>query len=202
MALLSKQDILRGLEKIDAAAKRNGITIDLSIYGGAALALSFDMRNATRDVDAVVNGSPDFLRTVSRQIAEEERWPEDWINDGVKGFTSGQEKMELMKNFDGSAGGLRIYVPAPEYLFAMKCMAMRPEGIDGSHDISDIALLAKVIGIRNAQDALALVEDFYPSAMIPPKVRFGVEEIMDRIVKLNVPETESPLPAENESPKT
>ncbi len=183
MVLLSKEDILRGFRKIDALARKAGVIVDLSVYGGAALAIAFDMRLATRDVDAVVHGNPDFLRKAAREVAMEEGWGEDWLNDGVKGFTSGKEQMRLMDEFPaaGNAGGLRIHLPSPEYLFAMKCMSMRPEGIDGSHDISDIEALAGEAGIRDAKTALALVEAFYPAARIPPKVRFGVEEIMDRI---------------------
>ncbi|MCL2831185.1 MAG: hypothetical protein FWD77_10730 [Betaproteobacteria bacterium] len=155
MTLLKKEDILRGLQKIDARAKEAGIIVDISIYGGAALA-----------------------------IAAEEGWPENWLNDGVKGFTSANENMRLMERFDASdSGGLRIYTPAPEYLFAMKCMAMRPEGIEGSHDISDIESLADIAGIRDAEMALNIVESFYPASRIPPKVRFGVEEIMERMAK-------------------
>jgi hypothetical protein len=133
-------------------------------------------------VDAAVRGSPDFVSAVATDIAEEEGWPSDWLNDGVKGFLSTGEDMLLMENFPGSPeGGLRIHVPSPAYLFAMKCMAMRPEGLDGSHDISDIEALADIAGIENSSDALSLIEGFYPSSRIPPKVRFEVEEIMERL---------------------
>jgi hypothetical protein len=180
--MLTKDDILRGLGKIDRRAREQAIVVDLSVYGGAALALAFNIRHATRDVDAVVQGSPDFLRAVAAEVAEEEGWPEDWLNDGVKGFTSANERMQLMESFQASPeGGLRVYTPAPEYLFAMKCMAMRPEGIEGSHDVSDIEALADAAGIKDAETALALVEAFYPASRIPPKVRFGVEEIMERL---------------------
>ena len=119
MAMLKKDDILRGLRKIDSKAKEAGVIVDLSVYGGAALALAFDIRRATRDVDAVVHGAPDFLRRVAAEIAVEEMWPSDWLNDGVKGFTSGKEKMRLMESFEASpTGGLRVHTPAPEYLFA------------------------------------------------------------------------------------
>jgi hypothetical protein len=76
---------------------------------------------------------------------------------------------------------LRIHVPTPQYLFAMKCMIMRPEGIDGSHDISDIKALAVAADIKSAEDALALVSSFYPASRIPPEVMFGVEEIMEQL---------------------
>lgn len=184
MALLKKEDILRGLRKIDVKAKAANIVIDLSIYGGAALALVFDLRHATRDVDAVVRGKPDFLRQAAIEVATEEGWPQDWLNDGVKGFTSAHEKMRLMEDFEASTvGGLRIHTPTPEYLFAMKCMAMRPEGLEGSHDISDIEALADAAHIVDAPAALALVQEFYPAARIPPKVKFGVEEIMERVIE-------------------
>ncbi|MDP2370010.1 hypothetical protein [Rhodoferax sp.] len=182
MTMLKKEDILRGLRKIDEMAVSAGVLVDLSVYGGAALAIAFNIRHATRDVDAVVHGAPEFLRLAARKVANEESWPEDWLNDGVKGFTSSNEKMRLMEDFAASpAGGLRIHTPAPEYLFAMKCMAMRPEGIEGSHDISDIEALAEAAGIGDAASALALVEAFYPASRIPPRVRFGVEEIMERM---------------------
>ena len=180
MPMLEKDD---GLRKIDARAKEAGIIVDLSVYGGAALAIAFDIRRATRGVDAVVHGAPYFLRHAAAEIAIEEKWPLDWLNDGVKGFTSANEKMRLMENFAACAsGGLRVYVPVPEYLFAMKCMAMRPDGLDGSHDISDIGALADEACIKDAAEALSLVEAFYPAARIPPKVRFGVEEIMERVL--------------------
>jgi hypothetical protein len=183
MAMLTKDDILRGLRKIDVAARASGILVDLSIYGGAALAIAFNLRNSTRDVDAVVQGSPQFLRKAASDVAEEEGWPQDWLNDGVKGFLSDNEQMFLMERFTaGPEGGLRIHVPTAEYFFAMKCMAMRPDGLEGSHDISDIEALATKIGFKTSAEALSLVEEFYPSSRIPPKVRFGVEEIVERLV--------------------
>jgi len=183
MAMLSKDDILRGLRALDLKARKAGVLVDISIYGGAALSLVFNARPATRDVDAVVHGHPQFLRKAAAEIAEDEGWPTDWLNDGVKGFVSANEKMEMMALFGGSEeGGIRIHTPVPEYLFAMKCMAMRPEGVEGSHDISDIEMLADIIGINDADEALSIIEQYYPSSLIPAKVAFGVQEIMERIV--------------------
>jgi hypothetical protein len=183
-AALSKADILRGLRRLDALAKAAGLVVDLSIYGGAALCLAFDARDSTRDVDAVFRGATRFVRAAVAEIARAEGWPEDWLNDGVKGFLSASEEMRLMREFPAAGGtGLRVFTPAPEYLFAMKCMSMRAEGMDGSHDISDIELLAEIAGIADADAALKVVEQFYPAARIPAKVEFGVREILERVVE-------------------
>jgi len=196
MAMLKKEDILRGLRKLDDKARASGVLVDLSIYGGAALAIAFDIRHATRDVDAVVRGNPDFLRTVAAEIADDEQWPKDWLNDGVKAFTSAKEQMKLMTGFAATPeGGLRIHVPTPEYLFAMKCMAMRAEGIEGSHDISDIRALAIEAKIRTVEEALSLVEAFYPAARIPPKIRFAVEEIMEQLTVPSAAAAQARAPA-------
>lgn len=181
-AALTRGDILRGLRRLDELARKEAKIVEIALYGGAALAIAFDMRVSTRDVDAVIRSAPGFARAAAARIAAEEGWPADWLNDGVKGFVSANEEMSVMAQFGAEGGsGLRIFMPSPHYLFAMKCMAMRPEGIDGSHDISDIEALAHAAGIPDAAAALDLVESFYPRKMIPPKVRFGIEEIMERV---------------------
>ena len=184
MTLLSREDILRGLRTIDERAKKAGLIIELAIYGGAAMSLVFDMRRATRDVDAVVHGDPMRFRELVKQIAREEGWPESWLNDGVKGFLSANEALVAMEEFlPGEEGGLRLFTPTPEYLFAMKCMAMRPQGHEGSQDFDDIRKLAEIAQIKTADEALSLVESFYPPERIPPKVRFGIEEIMHGLAR-------------------
>ena len=105
---LTRDDILRGLKAIDLRARTAGILVDLAIYGGAALAIAFDIRLATRDVDAVVRGSPDFLRAAAAAVALDEGWPEGWLNDGVKGFLSSREKMRLMQEFDARSEERRV----------------------------------------------------------------------------------------------
>lgn len=183
MLKLSREQILQGLRDIDEEARRRGVLIDLAVYGGAAMALAFDLRQATKDVDAVVRGSPDLVREVVRRIALDRGWPEDWLNDGVKGFLSSREQMAAFEEFSSDEPcGLRVYVPMPEYLFAMKCMAMRVASIEATADADDIIALARIIGLESVEEALDLVEGFYPKRLIPPKVRFGLEELMDRVM--------------------
>lgn len=168
-------------------AREAGVTIDLAIYGGAALSMEYNMRDSTRDVDAVVRGNPTFVRNASKTIADEMGWTDSWLNDGVKGFLSSKDTTSLraFKDFEqisDSSGGLRIYTPTPEYIFAMKCMAMRSQSDGGTSDYSDIEKLAEILDIKSPQEAIDIVESFYPASMITPKTLFGVQEIMERIL--------------------
>jgi hypothetical protein len=180
--ILQKTDILRGLKQLDQKAKDAGVVIDVSVYGGAALILAFDLERATRDVDVVVKGDLPLVRKFTAEIAEQNDWPESWLNDGVKGFVAANEDMRPFRSPDvEKEGGIRIYTPSAEYLFAMKCMAMRAG--EGAHDLADIEFLADAAGIKSTDAALELVASFYPAARIPAKVAFGVQEIMERMAE-------------------
>lgn len=103
------------------------------------MALAFDTHRSTRDVDVVIHSAPDFVRNVAAEIGESRGWSAEWLNDGAAGFVAVEEKIDLMQRFSPPGGaGLRVQTPSAEYLFAMTCMAMRPEGLDGKRDRSDI----------------------------------------------------------------
>ena len=63
-------------------------------------------------------------------------------------------------------------------------MLTRQDILRGLRAIDDMARAAGVVVDLSIYGgaALALVKSFYPSARIPAKVRFGVEEIMERVV--------------------
>jgi hypothetical protein len=54
---------------------------------------------------------------------------------------------------------------------------------EGSPDIADIERLVGLLGLSNAEAVLAIVEKYYPRGRIPPKTRFGVEELMGRLAE-------------------
>lgn len=173
-----------------------GKTIEIAVYGGSALMLSYDWRLATRDVDAVFENDRTIVRRLADVVANRRGWPKDWLNDGVKGFLSTRDSCEGVKSLFGEfpspdAPGLRVFVPRPEYMFAMKCRAMRLGGVGDNGDIDDIRNLALEIDVADAQEALTLVASFYPQALLPPKVRFGIEEIFGRITN-GVPRRDAP----------
>jgi hypothetical protein len=89
--ILTRADILRGLELLNERARHDGIAVDISIYGGAALILAFDLERATRDVDVSITNDIGYVRRVAGEIAEALGWPESWPNDGVKDFLSAHE---------------------------------------------------------------------------------------------------------------
>jgi predicted nucleotidyltransferase len=174
------------LAELGQRAFSAGRTVEIVIYGGSALLLTLNRQINTGDVDAVFEGNKGFIKRLALEMAEEFGWDENWLNDGVKGWLSNRDAdpdvKELFKTYPAEdQAGLRVYTAKPEYLFAMKCRAMRVGGVETNSDIDDIKLLARAIGIRNSQDALILVQKFYPQNMLQPKTRLGLEEIFSNL---------------------
>ncbi len=180
MTRLTSKDIEAGLRYIGRKARANGEIIELAIYGGSAVVLAFRFRRATEDVDVVVSGSPKSLRRYAREVAAERGWDETWMNDAVKGFVSAHAAGGLrpFRSYpDEAEPGLRVMVPTAEYLLAMKCMAMRIDAADRTHDLEDIQRLMAETGRYDAASVLQIVERFYPASLITPRIAFGIEQI-------------------------
>jgi hypothetical protein len=169
-------------ERIGQMALAAGRIVEISVYGGSALVLTLNHRPATRDVGGVFEKDRAFVRHAVEVVAAEFGWRDDWLNDSVKGFLSradsAPDAKSLFRTFpDGDAIGLRLLVASPGYLFAMKCLSMRIGDASVGWDIDDIRRLAVALGVSTFDEAIDLVARYYPSDALPPKTRFGLEEI-------------------------
>ncbi len=131
---LSREDILEALTSLSAELGRPEDSHELLITGGAALVLLYGSRESTKDVDAVVSDKP--VRIAARKVATQLDLPEDWLNDGAKGFLHGIAPGEVV--FQSPA--LIVRALAPPQLLAMKLGAWRDD-----LDIEDARLLLSKI---------------------------------------------------------
>ncbi len=169
--------------ELGAQARREGKVIDLAVYGGSALMLASNFRVATQDVDAVVEGDQSAVTRLTEDISRRRGWPPDWLNDGVRAY--------LSPNVDGLAQhhalfraypseqepGLRVFVPSPEYMLAMKLMAMRLDPAGGKSDLADIINLIDVVGLKTAAETIDFAASFYPEAKISARLHLGIREL-------------------------
>jgi len=177
---LTVEDIEAGFREIGRKAHSAGELIEIAVYGGSAIVLAFDFRRATRDIDVVVKGDARRLRRYAAEVAQDRGWDRDWMNDAVKGFVSvrAAEGLRLFRSYpDDDRPGLRVLVPTPEYLLAMKCLAMRIDAADDSQDLADIRNLMRETGLLTEAALFGAIEAFYPSRLITPRVAFGIRQI-------------------------
>lgn len=161
--------IIAALEALGEELASEGIRGQLFIVGGAAMALAYSTRRVTRDIDAVFEPTAAVYQAAER-VAERLGLPEDWLNDGVKGFLPGADREAVPLP---EVTGIEVTTASPRYLLAMKLLAMR-----FGEDDDDIRILLRQTGIHSADEALALVARMYPHREPPLKTRLFLEEIL------------------------
>lgn len=137
------------------------------------MVLAFAARLSTKDVDAVFQPTQ-ILRQAAQKIGVENQFSENWLNDAVKGFVSARH--ETTSGNLPQFPHLRLTMPVPEYLLAMKCMAARIGAIEGeADDVSDIVFLIRHLQLKNAAAVMDIVTAYYPKNKIPVKAQYLVE---------------------------
>ena len=164
-SLLTADRLRELLEDLGNRLAKEGRTAEIALYGGTALVLLFGLREATRDADYVgISGSTWHLNRLSAEIAKENNLAEDWLNDGVEAFMSNNPDHRHFGDFPRRGrAGLRVFTASPEYLFAMKAIALRD--VTATSDFRDAWDLIDICGFKNVDEALNVVEQFYPGKL-------------------------------------
>jgi hypothetical protein len=170
---LTREKILAALSALSNELGKKDLTGEICLFGGTVMVLSFNARVATKDVDALFQPTQ-TIRGVAKDIAEAHHLPANWLNDGVKGFISTRHQTTPgnLPQFPN----LRLTMPVPEYLLAMKCMAARLGGTGNEpSDVADIVFLVRYLHLKTASEVLDLVGQYYPANRIPVKTQYLVE---------------------------
>lgn len=174
---LTREDILAALSVLSDELAAVNVTGELCLFGGTVMVLAFSARLATKDIDAVFQPAQ-TIREAAGKVATNQNLPADWLNDGVKGFLS--EHHKTMTGNLPQFSNLRLSMPVPEYLLAMKCMASRIAGTEGEpSDVGDIVFLIRHLKLKGAAEVLDLVSQYYPASRIPPKTQYLVEGLFE-----------------------
>lgn len=167
---MQRAEIIHALTALGAELATSGVTADLYVVGGAAIALAYDERRSTRDVDAIFVPKVEVYRAAAR-VGVDLQLPEGWLNDAVKGFLLGPDPFDT-EIFE--VPGLRCEVASPEMVLVLKCLAHRI-----GEDDDDVRLLAAKAGLGSPEEVLDLVERVVPQRLLTPQVRFFVEAVME-----------------------
>lgn len=175
----------KALESLNSEAKKRGIKLEIALYGGAAMLLRFDESERTQDLDAAPkNISKQELFSMSLDAGEFLGLEPGWINSAVSIFASSSEKESDFDCLD-IGDNLTVHLASPEYLLAMKILAMRT-GQD-SHDVRDINILIDHLRLQNAEEALEIARSFYPEDKIGPESIEGIKAIFSEREKTLLP---------------
>lgn len=178
MNILTPKDIYKALSLLNDKLTAREIQGELCLFGGAVMALVYDARQSTRDVDAIMVPKSE-LTNAANEVAEEMGLPAAWLNDGVKGFVSAQP--ELTQDGLPQFSHLRLLCPTPSYLLAMKCLAARADALDHSGDRADVLVLCRHLGLKSASQVMEIVQRFYPTNLLHVKTQYFIIETLEEL---------------------
>ncbi|MCY4489326.1 MAG: DUF6036 family nucleotidyltransferase [Deltaproteobacteria bacterium] len=167
----SKSDMERLFQELNDELSRMGVAGELYLVGGAVMCLVFDARPSTKDIDAFFRPARQ-VREAAQAVAASSGLPSNWLNDAVKGYLS--DKGDFHPYLESS--NLRVLTAAPEYLLAMKCLAMRLGEV--FHDEEDVRFLLRYLNLTDYQAALDIVTGYYPLERLPRKTLYALEELL------------------------
>jgi predicted nucleotidyltransferase len=134
------------LQRVGALATARGADLDIVVLGGAAVALRFESRRTTRDVDVVEAHPQELLSELALEIAKTEGLAPNWLPDGAR---HGPLLVE--------APGIRAHAVSLEQLLASKLDAMRDDT-----DRADAVITAAALGMARSSAELAIAPYLRP----------------------------------------
>ncbi len=166
---MDRGEIVDALTALAGELDRRGVSAEMYVVGGAAIALAFDARRATRDIDAVFEPKA-VVYEVAAQVGEDRDLPAGWLNDAVKGFLAGDDPAASPVL---DLPGLRCLTASPQVLLSLKILAHRV-----GEDEEDVRLLARELGLDRADQVLDLAERTFGDRL-DPAARFFVEQLFE-----------------------
>ena len=177
MKNISKNDLILALQRLGELAEENDTKLDVCLYGGAVMMLAYNTRNITKDVDTVIQPSELGFR-LARQVGQELKFPENWINDDVKMFLAPSGQTRILP-WDGP--GIALTVPTAGYLLAMKALACRQAlpGYEG--DLDDLRFLIRKLEITSVEAIQEHIDKYYPDDVITPEHTLVLKSLIEDV---------------------
>lgn len=174
MTALTNVDLEKLFQLLNEELKKESLEGEIYLVGGAVMCLVFQARPSTKDVDAFFKPSQKVREAASR-VALKAGLKKDWLNDAVKGFFSERGSFDAFLELSH----LKIFTARPDYLLAMKCLAMRIG--EEFHDVEDVRFLLRYLNMTDYQQAIKIMTKYYPLERFPQKTLYALEEIFEEL---------------------
>ncbi|MGI8808718.1 MAG: hypothetical protein ACR2KK_12895 [Acidimicrobiales bacterium] len=159
--LLSRRQLQEALEHLAERLHRRGVHAEVYVFGGGAMVLGHNAREATMDLDAAIRRGHGAVTTEAQVVARELGLPGWWLNEQAAAYLPAASDDEARTVL--AMPGLTVIAASARHLLAMKARAAR------QRDVADIITLARLVGASSAEQVIRLAEQV-----------FGGEPLSDR----------------------
>ncbi|HWG72990.1 MAG TPA: hypothetical protein VG184_02930 [Acidimicrobiales bacterium] len=142
--LLSRRQLQDALERLAHHLDRRGVHAELYLFGGRAMVLAHNARDATMDLDTAIRQHHGPVMAEPRVVATELGLPSWWLNEQATSYLPTGPDLDARTVLDRP--GLAVIAASPRHLLAMKVRAAR------QGDIADIIFMARLVGASCAEE--------------------------------------------------
>jgi len=169
-SFLDRGAIEEAFRRLGDRLARQGVVADIYVFGGAAMALAYDARRATRDIDAVFEPHGIVVDEV-HEVAAELGLPPWWLNEQASVYVAPGGDPSAPRVFDHP--GLRVSAASPEHLLAMKVLAAR------GRDVDDIRFLVRHLALTSVEQVVALCAKIFPDEPVSDRAKLMLEDMFE-----------------------
>jgi hypothetical protein len=162
ISLMDRNKLLQIFDYLNERLKENQLQLEVTIYGGSIMAMVYDNRPATKDIDCVFSETNfKLLDSVLELTKFAFNLSDGWINEQIKEPLQSllKEDKETYKVYTN----LKILKPKAKQLLAMKILAARPEP---AKDFADAYILCKDLNITTKDRLLDIFAEYIPLTFI------------------------------------
>lgn len=168
-SLLDRGLLRRAFTLLAERLARRGVVGEVHVFGGAAMVLAFNAREATRDVDALFEPDGHVL-DAAHEVAAELDLPQSWLNNQASNYVS-RRAGRGTPVFDHP--NLRVMTTPAEHLLAMKVRAAR-----AARDADDVRLLLDHLEVRTVAAVEDIVARYFPDEPLSDRSRLLLEDLL------------------------
>jgi hypothetical protein len=169
--LLDKETITSAFRLLAVRLERRHAIVDVYLFGGGAMVVAFDERQATQDLDARFTSTSTAIAEI-REVAAEMGLPSWWLNEQGTAYLPIRDDPFPVPVFDHP--NLRVMRASDRHLLAMKAAASRRN----TQDMSDIAALADRLGLRRGEDVIRVHDEVFPDEPLGPAKIAAINEAL------------------------
>ncbi|MCZ6641331.1 MAG: hypothetical protein O7F71_07120 [Gammaproteobacteria bacterium] len=168
---MSEDNVLKLLERLNDELANKRVKGELFLLGGAVICLVFEAGESSGELGDFFKPAH-VIRSAAKRVAVMLGYPENWLNDAVTAYLG--RKGEFHPYLCRS--NLRLSIASPEYLLAMKCLAMRiAEEIQGEQDVR---FLLRYLNLEHFTSAIDIITRYYPLERLPQKTLDALGEML------------------------
>lgn len=174
--MMDRERIADLLNELGGRLTARGVKADIFVVGGSAMALAYNSRRSTSDIDAIITPSDPVLHEAA-QMAEQLGLPPNWLSEGVRstihGLSEDRDPVDWTELSPGTT--VRVRIASSAFLLAMKAMTSRRSTVD----LEDAAFLARRLGLTHEDQIAEVVASYWGTAAVGAQELF-FEDIADR----------------------